>query len=223
MFSDPKLSWYVVRSAGFVAWLMCAAAVGWGLTLSSRLVHKKGAPAWLLASHRFLGLLSVIFVLIHMAGLWFDHYQPFRVADLLVPFHTSWKPLAIAWGIVAFYLLLAVELTSIFMRRIPKKWWHRIHMSSFALLVLATVHVLTAGTDRANALVRWSGLVVSVVLIFVATFRLLSDRKAQRGDRSAALGAARAQAAQAASSAPSALSESTEATVSPTAPGADPV
>ena len=179
-----NLSWYVARSAGLVAWLACAASVGWGLTLSSRLVRKRGAPAWLLGSHKFLGLLSVVFVGVHMVSLWFDKYVPFGVAELLVPFRTSYKPLAVAWGIVAFYLLLAVELTSVFMRRIPRKWWHRIHLSSLLLLVLATVHGITAGTDEINSLVRWGALVVSAALIFVMTFRVTADRRAQRAARS---------------------------------------
>ncbi len=192
MIAALNLSWYVARSAGMVAWFACAASVGWGLTLSSRLVRKRGAPAWFLASHRFLGLLSVTFVGVHLAGLWFDKWVPFGAAELLVPFKASYKPLAVAWGIVAFYLLLAVELTSLFMRHIPRRWWHRIHLSSLLLLVLATVHSFTAGTDRSNALARWIALVMSAGLIFVATFRVVVDRRAQRADRSAGLAAARA-------------------------------
>jgi DMSO/TMAO reductase YedYZ heme-binding membrane subunit len=69
------------------------------------------------------------------------------------------------------------------MRHIPRKWWHRIHLSSLVLLVLATVHGFTAGTDRSNALARWTALAISAALIFVMTFRVLADRKAQRAAR----------------------------------------
>lgn len=186
MILAASLSWYVARSGGLVAWLACAASVGWGLTLSSRLVRRRGAPAWLLASHRFLGLLAVIFVGVHLVGLWFDAYVPFGPAELFIPMRSSFKPLAVAWGIVALYLLVAVELTSLFMRHIPRRWWHRIHLSSLALLVLATVHGFTAGTDESNALFRWMALSVSTALVFVGTFRVLVDRKAQRAERAAA-------------------------------------
>ena len=138
---------------------------------------------------------------VHLVGLWFDKWVPFGPAELLIPFRASYKPLAVAWGIVAFYLLVAVELTSLFMRHIPRRWWHRIHLSSLLLLVLATVHSFTAGTDRSNALARWIALVMSAALIFVATFRVVVDRRAQRADRSANLAAARA-AARSGSSAP---------------------
>ena len=58
-----KLAWYVARSSGIVAWATVTASILWGLTLSSRLVRKRGVPAWLLDLHRYLGTLSLVFVL----------------------------------------------------------------------------------------------------------------------------------------------------------------
>ena len=52
-----KLAWYVARSSGIVAWATVTASILWGLTLSSRLVRKRGVPAWLLDLHRYLGTL----------------------------------------------------------------------------------------------------------------------------------------------------------------------
>ena len=57
-----KLAWYVARSSGIVAWATVTASILWGLTLSSRLVRKRGVPAWLLDLHRYLGTLSLVFV-----------------------------------------------------------------------------------------------------------------------------------------------------------------
>ena len=181
-----SLPWYVARSAGWVAWLLLAASVGWGLALSSRLVRRRGAPAWLLASHRFLGLLTMVFVGVHLVGLWFDSYVAFDLGQLLVPMRSTYRPLAVAWGIVALYLLVAVELTSLLMRHIPRRWWHRIHLGSFLLLASATLHAFTSGTDRSNVFGRWTALVVSAILIFLVTFRLLVERRAQRNDLAAA-------------------------------------
>jgi len=186
MAAATSLPWYVARSAGWVAWLLCAASVGWGLTLSSRLVRRRGAPAWLLASHRFLGLLTVVFISVHLVGLWLDSYVSFDLGRMLIPMRSTYRPLAVAWGIVALYLALAVELTSLLMRHIPRRWWHRIHLCSFLLLALATLHAFTAGTDRSNALGRWVALLGSATLIFLVTFRLVAERRAQRDDLAAA-------------------------------------
>ena len=61
-----KLAWYVARSSGIVAWATVTASILWGLTLSSRLVRKRGVPAWLLDLHRYLGTLSLVFVVVHL-------------------------------------------------------------------------------------------------------------------------------------------------------------
>jgi DMSO/TMAO reductase YedYZ heme-binding membrane subunit len=70
--------------------------------------------------------------------------------NVLVPLTGSWHPVAVAWGIVGLYALLAVELTSLARARISKRLWRRVHFASFALFVVTTIHALTAGTDRGS-------------------------------------------------------------------------
>lgn len=180
---DPKLAWYVSRSAGLVAWCVCSASVIWGLLVSSRMVRRRGAPAWLLDLHRYLGGLSIVFTAIHMAGLWFDDYFAYGMKDLLVPFAGPYRPVAVAYGMVAFYLLVAIQLTSWGMRRLPRKIWHAVHLGSLPLVVLATIHGFLAGTDRANKLVIAGALVFGAAMVFLFGSRVAARRSAQgRGD-----------------------------------------
>jgi len=174
---NPRLWWYVARAAGLVSWVLLAMAVISGLARSSRLASRP-RPAWTLDLHRFLGGLSLVFVGVHMAGLALDTKVPFGLSDLLVPFASRWNPGAVAWGVVAFYLLVAVEITSLLMRRIPKRIWRGVHMSSFLLFAFGTIHMLTAGTDRSSARLQWAVLGVSGVVIGLAAFRVLA-----RGER----------------------------------------
>ncbi len=102
---DPQLWWYTARAGGIVALALTAGSVIWGLLLSTRVLQGRPSGAWLLDLHRFLGGAAVIFTGIHLAGLVADTYVHFGVADLLVPFASDWKTGAVAWGIVAFYLL----------------------------------------------------------------------------------------------------------------------
>ena len=115
-----KLWWYVSRSAGIVSWTLVALAVLWGLALSTRALGKNPSGPWLLDVHRFLGGISVLFVLVHMLGLFMDTYVPFSLTQLLVPYAKDYKAGAVAWGIVAFYVLLAVEGTSLLRKHLPK-------------------------------------------------------------------------------------------------------
>ena len=79
----------------------------------------------------------------------FDSYVGFGLADLLVPFASHWKPMAVAWGVTGLYLLLAVEVSSLARKRLPNRIWRRLHFLAFPLYVVATLHMLTAGTDAA--------------------------------------------------------------------------
>ncbi len=89
------------------------------------------------------------------------------MAELLVPFKSSWRPLAVASGVVSFYLLVAVEMTSLAMRRIPRAWWRGIHRTSFVLWLMATVHMLQAGADVDNALLRVATLAATNIIAFL--------------------------------------------------------
>ena len=183
---NGKTSWYIARSGGMVAWVLCTASILWGLALSTRLIKKKGAPAWLLDMHRFLGTLSIIFTVVHLFGLYIDTYQPFSFADMLIPMNTKWRPGAVSWGIVGFYLLVAIQVTSWLMRKMPRKVWHAIHLGSFALFLFATLHSFQAGHDKGNIFLQWVALTGITMVLFLTIFRLLSPRKGQRAKVAAA-------------------------------------
>jgi len=111
----------------------------------------------------------------------------------LAAYFRASKPGWIAWGIAAFYLMLAVQVTSWLMRYIRRKIWHTIHLSSFALFIGATLHGLKAGSDRNNALVQWGALTGCSMIVFLVSFRLLAPKKAQLAeDRAKREAAARA-------------------------------
>lgn len=147
---NPQFWWYVSRASGMVAWALSASTILWGLALATRALGARPRAPWLNDLHRYLGGLTVLFVLAHLGALVADSYTDFGIADLLVPFASDWKPGAVAWGVVAFWGLLAVELSSLAMKRIPKRTWHAIHMTSYLVFAGATVHLVTAGTDAAN-------------------------------------------------------------------------
>ena len=174
---DEKTWWWVARSSGMVAWAIVTASIVWGLTLSTRLIRRRGIPAWLLDLHRYLGTLSLVFTGIHLLGLWADSFVTFGPRELFVPFASAWRTRAVAWGIVALYLLVAIEATSLLMRWLPRRLWRSIHFSSFALFVAATAHGLLAGADRSNLLLQWVALTGCTLVAFLALFRLLAPRR----------------------------------------------
>lgn len=182
---NPHVWWYLARSTGIVAWLLLSASVIWGLLLSTRLIRRRSAPKWLLDLHRFLGGLSISFLGLHLATIVADSYVHFGARDLFVPFASSWKPVPVSLGVFALYLVIAVEVSSLAMRRLPRRLWRRIHLSSFAGFVLATAHGLSAGTDRSNLALFAANVVVVAVVLFLTVFRVLAEPTRRTKGRSA--------------------------------------
>src|SRR5205823_5045521 len=137
-----------------VGWGLLAAATLWGLALSSKVFGKRPRPNWLLDLHRWLGGVALIFTGVHVGALLADQYVHFGLTSVLVPFASKWHPVAVAWGVVSLYLLLAIELTSLARARLPKNVWRRVHFASFVLFLVSTIHGLTAGTDTKSAMAK---------------------------------------------------------------------
>lgn len=166
--------WLLARSTGLVAWWLAALSVLWGLTMTGRAARGRVTAAWLLDLHRQLSGTAVVFVALHVTALALDYTKPhIPLTAALIPMRAPWRPGPITVGVVALYLLLAVELTSLVRDRLPRRVWHGIHLTSLAVFVLATLHVLTTGTDRTNLAIQWSVLVQAAAFVFLAVYRLI--------------------------------------------------
>jgi predicted ferric reductase len=175
---NPQTWWFVSRSSGIIAWALVSLSVCWGLFISTKAVAKASSPAWLLDLHRYVGGLAVVFTGIHLIGLVADSYVTFGWAELFVPMASEWKPGAVAYGIVGFYLLIAIEVTSLAMKRLPRRLWRWIHRSSFPLYVIATYHGIRAGTDHENQWFRIAALASINVVGFLTLVLILAARRA---------------------------------------------
>lgn len=170
---DEKIWWYLVRSSGIVALVLLGACMLWGVLLTTRMLRRIDRPAWLLDLHRWLGILTVIFTAIHLLALVADDYLTFGWVELFIPFASAWRPGAVAWGVVAFWLLFAVQFSSMFMRRLPRPVWRRLHLLGYLSVWTASIHGATAGTDSGHVLYRWGSLAGLSVLVMVTAFRML--------------------------------------------------
>jgi hypothetical protein len=178
--------WYAARSSGLIGWLLLSASVIWGLSLSSRFRPGGARPAWILDLHRHLGGLAVVFTGVHVAAIMADSYTDFGPVDVLVPFASSWNAVAVAWGIVAMYLLVAVELTSLGRKHLPRPLWKLIHLLSLPLWASSTIHLMTAGSERSNPLVAGSVWGVSALVVMMTLYRILSSSRRATPTRSGA-------------------------------------
>jgi len=163
------MTWYVARAGGMLAYLLLSSSVAAGLLLSGRARLRRWPRFALEDVHRFIGFLAGTFIVIHGASLLLDHVVPFSLGQLLVPGAAGYRPLDVAFGVVAAELLAALAITNHYRKRLPDGVWRRLHMLNFAVWGLALVHGLTAGTDATTtwALVLYAGSAWVVLALLI--------------------------------------------------------
>lgn len=145
--SSSHVVWYTARASGYTALSLLTLSLVLGLVLSLRLRSQRW-PRFLTSElHRFVTLTTLVFVALHTASVLADPFVGFSAADVLVPFHSSYRPLGMALGIVASYLALALWLSSRLQRRIGWRAWRALHHLAFAVYAGAVSHTLLTGED----------------------------------------------------------------------------
>lgn len=167
MSAVTELWWEISRASGVVALVLACLSVIWGLLISSRYMAGVAKAAGLARMHKFLGGMTVIFTLIHVAALYLDSFVQFSVIDLLIPFASDWKPFPTALGIVSFWLLLAVQGTSMMMKRLPRRLWKFVHGTSYLLIAGGMWHGISAGTDAGTTWFKYgaAGLIGGITFL----------------------------------------------------------
>ena len=97
--------------------------------------------------HRNVSLLSVVFIVIHIATAVIDGFAPIRWIDAVVPFRAAYRPLWLGLGAVAFDLLIAIAVTSLLRAHLGARVWRAVHWTSYALWGFAVFHGLGVGSD----------------------------------------------------------------------------
>ncbi len=172
---DAQFWWYLTRASAVIAWSLMVISVFWGILLATRILKPRDNPSWLLDLHRWLSGLSIVFVGLHMFSLYMDSYAHFSISDLFIPFHSQYTKVAslgawpVAIGVICTYILLAVQGTSLMMRRLPRKYWKAIHYSSYLLVLVISFHAGWSGTDVSSFAYR----AIAILLIGLTTVALI--------------------------------------------------
>jgi methionine sulfoxide reductase heme-binding subunit len=165
--------WYVARSAGIVAYLTLTFSVLWGIALAAG-ASKGQRRARALVLHRWLGGLAGFFLGGHLAALVADSSVSFGLTDLLVPFASTWNPLAVAVGIVALWLLVAVLGTSLAVRALSRRGWRRVHLLGYVVFWLTSVHGALAGTDSSRPVYMAAAVLAILAFVGATGYRIVA-------------------------------------------------
>lgn len=147
---ETPWAWYASRAAGLVAFALLYVSIFLGLTLRVPLLRKIFKPIYSMNIHCWISLQATILALIHGGVLVFDKFFNFSLADLFVPFASSYEPLLLPLGILAFYLMIMLVVTSYARKHISQKLWRITHFSNIVLYIIVLFHAAGLGTDLKN-------------------------------------------------------------------------
>jgi sulfoxide reductase heme-binding subunit YedZ len=142
---DPTF-WILARASGLTAYVLLTVSVLAGLAVKSR-PFRGVRPAAQTDTHRAFALAGLAMLVLHGLALVADRTVRLPLYALVVPFASTYRPVAVATGVLAAELMTVVYWSFSLRGRIGARNWRRLHWLTYAVFVGATVHGLTAGTD----------------------------------------------------------------------------
>jgi sulfoxide reductase heme-binding subunit YedZ len=151
----PHVWWLASRASAIVALVLITVSVGIGLTMSAKLMRRRGLGPKLMAVHEQSALVGLIAIGVHGVTLLGDSFLHPSLADISVPFLMDYKTLFTGLGILGGWLAAFLGLTFYFRRRIGPALWRRMHRATVLVYLLGLLHTIGAGTDASTPWLRW--------------------------------------------------------------------
>ena len=174
--------WYVTRAAGLMGYLLFWLSTVWGFAISSKIFDSFLERMFTFDFHEHLSLLSLGFLVLHVAVLLIEKVEPLSLTEVLVPFVSTYRPFWTGIGIITFYLTVLVTITFYIRKWISMKTFRVIHYLSVAAYFGALLHSVYAGTDTSLTWVQWmyGGTTLVTVFFMVYWAALLWMRKEEK-------------------------------------------
>lgn len=137
--------WFVSRALGLVAMLLLSVVLVLGVLHDTAVTRRTGraVPRFVLvALHRNLALMTLVFVALHVVLAVALPYVQLRWFDALVPGTARFSTLSAALGAVALDLFLAVVVTSALRRHLSRRVWFVVHWGSYVCWPVAVAHAV---------------------------------------------------------------------------------
>ena len=170
--------WYASRATGVVAIVLLTAVVVLGVGVS-RQQRLPGLPRFAgLHLHRYLSLLAVGFVAVHVLTAVADSYVSIRLAAVIIPFTSAYKPIWLGLGAVALDLIAALIVTSLLRHRIGRRAWRSVHWLAYLTWPVALAHSIGASRDLRSGPLLALTAGCAVAVLAAAGWRLTAATRA---------------------------------------------
>jgi sulfoxide reductase heme-binding subunit YedZ len=172
-------AWYLARGTGVVSLLLLTLVIALGLAGPLRVSLGERFPRFAIDTlHRDLSLLAVALLAVHIITSVLDSFAPIRLIDAVVPFTSSYRPLWLGFGALAFDVILALVATSLVRRRLGYGSWRMIHWLAYLCWPVAVLHGLGTGTDvKTGWMLLITAICVGLVSAAIVVFTLQGPLK----------------------------------------------
>lgn len=161
----------LIRSCGLVTYLAFSLSVALGIASASGDVSDKAIDQRAVRQllHRSVAVTGLAALVLHIALTVIDTYIATPLHAVVVPFTSSYKPLALGLGSLALYSFVIAAgagwLRLAVARLLSERGWRRVHQSAYVGWALCLGHGLLAGpdTDQPWALAAYAAGVAVVV------------------------------------------------------------
>lgn len=183
--NDPlnHIWWLASRASGVVALLLVTISVGIGLTMSAKLMRKRGLGPKLTALHEQTALAGLIAIGVHGVTLLGDPWLHPSVAGITVPFVMGYRTFFTGLGIFGGWLAALLGLSFYVRRWIGPALWRKAHRATVVVYALGLIHTIGAGTDAATPWLRWFMALTAIPMAGLFLRRVLGRKPAPAPQR----------------------------------------
>jgi predicted ferric reductase len=174
------LVWQLIRATGLLAYVLLSISVFLGISVNVRALDGLTKRAHVYEGHQTISVLALGLTLMHVTLLFLNGHVGFTLVTALVPFASSWRPVAVVMGIGALYLTAMLVVSTYLRSYIGQRAWRTIHYGGFAAWFMALAHGLSAGSDTDLAWVQYLYLGTAAAVIVVLIFRVLAPSNKRR-------------------------------------------
>lgn len=184
--ANSSWAWYVSRGSGLVAALALVLLLISGIGQVTGYTFRLLEPLIAWASHRALGIIFAVASAVHIFSLLFDHFVPFSLPELFVPWLSHYKPvtlfgvqlgsLYVALGVLSLYATVLIIVTSFLWVEKKPILWKFVHLLSYLVMVFVFIHALYLGTDLQGGVLQSIWIGVAALIAFLTIYRLWRAR-----------------------------------------------
>lgn len=171
---EVSMYWYATRSSALLAYALLYLSIFLGISIRIPWLNRLVGPVYSYSVHCWISLQALVFVMAHSVFILADNFMNFKLVNIIIPFYpiaenqmTGISLEFLALGILSFYLMLVLVVTSYLKKVIGHTLWRGLHFLNIGLFAIVFIHGLYMGTDLKGGPMRYIFIAANAFLVFL--------------------------------------------------------